>query len=84
MSSYEIEQVLLMLLEHIDIIPAEKVKEHFDVAVEVMRSIHLNDVPFIADALAIKADRIWSFDEHFKKQTTVRVFSTRNLSNLNL
>lgn len=84
MSSSEIEQVILMLLEHIEIIPAEKVKEYFDEAVEIMRLIHLNDAPFIAGALAIKADGIWSFDEHFKKQMKVRLLSTRNLLDLNI
>ena len=38
-----------------------------------------DDVAYIAVALAIKADGVWSYDPHFKQQESVKLFSTGEL-----
>ena len=40
------------------------------------------DVPFIAAAISQKAHGIWSDDRHFKKQTKIKIFSTREMLEL--
>ena len=39
----------------------------------------MEDVSFIALALSIDNDGIWSEDKHFKKQDRVKVFTTEEL-----
>jgi predicted nucleic acid-binding protein len=40
----------------------------------------INDAPFIALCLVIKADGIWSDDTHFQTQKQFTVFRTKNLA----
>jgi len=47
-------------------------------AKEIMDNIDKDDTPFIAAALAAKAD-IWSDDEHFQRQNKVKVWRTKDL-----
>jgi predicted nucleic acid-binding protein len=43
-----------------------------DDAKEIMDNIDPSDTPFIALALAVENDGIWSDDEHFNKQNRIR------------
>ncbi len=47
-----------------------------------MGNIDIEDVPFIATALAINANGIWSFDKHFSQQNQVKVITTDELINI--
>lgn len=47
-----------------------------------MIGIDINDSPFIAACLDINADGIWSFDRHFIKQKTIRVYTTKEIAGL--
>ena len=44
-----------------------------------MKDIDIKDCPFVATALAVDAEGIWSFDEHFKKQKEIKVFDIKDL-----
>ena len=45
-----------------------------------MDIIDSKDTPFIAAALALPADGIWTFDADFNKQKEVKTFSTKELA----
>ena len=58
-----------------DAIIQGKMKE----AKEIMDKVDKDDTPFIAAALATKAD-IWSDDKHFEKQNRIKIWKTKDLS----
>ena len=49
---------------------------------ELISVIDEKDVPFIALALSIKNDGIWTNDKHFKKQKKIKIFTTQDLIKL--
>jgi predicted nucleic acid-binding protein len=71
--------ILNYLLEKINLTDDEKIKSHMQRAEEIMKPIDIKDSPFIAACLAVGAGGIVSFDEHFKRQTTIKVFDVNEL-----
>lgn len=61
-----------------DIVVESKMKE----AERIMRTIDPDDTPFIALALAVENDGVWSDDRHFKQQSRIRVWKTKDLLTL--
>ena len=78
----EFKEVLDLLLENIEIIPEQKIKNKLKDAKNVMKDIDIKDSIFIATALSIESDGIWSFDNHFKKQNKIKVYDTKVLIKL--
>ena len=68
--------ILTTLLEKIDLVPFNGFKHEFSKAVDIMRDIDITDSAFIAVALALEADGVWTEDKDFLKQNAVRLFST--------
>jgi len=58
-----------------DMVIKSKIKE----AARIMGKIDPDDTPFVAAALASKAD-IWSDDAHFQKQHRIKVYKTIDLA----
>jgi predicted nucleic acid-binding protein len=56
-----------------------KYKPFREKALKIMESIDKKDAPFIALALSIPVDGIWSDDKHFKQQKTIKIFTTKDL-----
>ena len=57
---------------------------NIDVSIESLNSwvrynLDINDTPFIALSLAIKADGIWTEDKAIFKQSVIKVYSTKDL-----
>lgn len=75
----EFDLLLMLLLESIILIQTEKIKEHMEEAERIMSEIDVKDSSFIALAMYIGADGIWSFDKHFQKQEKIRIFNTRDI-----
>jgi len=48
-------------------------------AEEIVGSIDRDDVPFVAAALSIRCDGIWSDDKDLKRQKKVKVWSSREI-----
>jgi len=44
-----------------------------------MHEIDADDAPFLAAALSIRCDGIWTEDPHFLKQTATKVWRTKDL-----
>lgn len=60
-------------------IPEDATLTEWDRAAAAMAGIDENDVPYVAAALAIPCDGIWSDDADMKKQTVVRCWTTKEL-----
>ena len=78
----EFDEILSFLLSKLRIVKDDEIKPFKEQAKEIMDLIDKDDTPVIAVALAINADGIWSFDEHFKRQNRIRVFDTNEIFEL--
>ena len=74
--------VLTRILEKAVIIPFNKYKKNLSEGIKIIGSVDENDVPFIATALSIKNDGIWTNDKHFKYQGVIKIVSTSDMINL--
>ncbi len=74
----EFKKLMNFLLEKIKIVEKEEIKLFMKQAETIMKYIDINDSSFIATALAINADGIWSLDNDFKRQKIIRVFDTKD------
>lgn len=73
----EFEILLSLILENIKIISEENYKIYFDEAGNLIEDI--DDIPFVAVYLSLKADGIWSDDSHFINKNNLRVFRTKEM-----
>lgn len=48
----------------------------------IIGEIDRDDVPYVAAALAINADGLWSYDKHLAKQSAVKIVSIKDLISL--
>jgi predicted nucleic acid-binding protein len=81
-SKEELKSLMNYILKNINVIPRKQFIEHMQRAEQIMANIDLNDSPFIACALAINSDGIWSFDKHFLRQNLIKVLTIADLFNL--
>lgn len=74
----EFDMLMDKLTEKIVLISDPKIFPYIDTAKKVMGHIDPKDIPFIAAALAARAD-IWSDDKHFEKQNKIKIWKTKDL-----
>jgi predicted nucleic acid-binding protein len=79
LSKGEIDIVLSVLLENITIIPSSEVKPYLIKADKLIGHIDPLDIPFVALALSIENDGIWSNDKHFEHLKGFKVWKTSSL-----
>ena len=72
----EFNKLLALILKKIIIVPSEVLEPYRQEAYELMNDIDVNDVLFVACALAYKGSVIWSNDSHLKKQSRIKVINT--------
>lgn len=82
LSAGSFDTMLASVTSAISVITEEEVKRHMAKADEIMKDIDPDDAPFIACALAAKADAIWTHDKHFHEQGLIPVISTKDLLDL--
>ena len=75
----EIDILLNSLLENISIVPAQTIRPYLRKAERIIGDIDPGDVPFVALALAVENDGIWSNDKHFKAMKQFKVLKTSEL-----
>ena len=75
----EFKTMMNLLLEKIRIIPKSNISEFMIKAERIMSNIDIKDSSFIASALSINADGIWTFDKHFQQQKIIKVFNIEDL-----
>lgn len=75
----EFERLFYLLLENIKLVPKIYIRSYMKKAEKIMKKIDIKDSSFIATCLAINAEGILSFDNHFKQQNEVKVFDMKEL-----
>jgi predicted nucleic acid-binding protein len=73
------EAVLNMLVERVSILSHDDIQKHIGEARGIIGKIDPDDATFIACALAVKNDGIWTEDRDFSRQSKIRVWSTKEL-----
>ncbi len=73
------DALLGTLYNKINLVTDELIQPYLEEARKIMETIDPNDVQFIAAALAISCDGIWSDDKHFQKQHRIQVWTTKEL-----
>lgn len=76
------KKVLEILSNYIYIFDAEFYIDYLSDAGRIISKIDENDIPYIALALAINNDGIWTNDEHFQKQNKIKVWKTKEIIKL--
>jgi len=71
----------LLREKHTKIVKKEVYKDKTSVAEEVMKEIDRTDSPFLALALVLNCS-IWSNDGHFKHQSLINVYTTKEILEL--
>ena len=61
------------ILNKVNLVPYNKIKSNFKQAKEIFENIDKDDVIFIALALSIENDGIWTDDSDFEKQNTIKI-----------
>ncbi len=82
LSEESIKNLLNIILENLHLVPIDEYVGKMDEGMEIIGKIDEKDVQFIALALAIKNDGIWSNDKHFGKQVKIPVYKTIDIIDL--
>lgn len=80
--SEEFNTLLQKLLQQVLIIPNETILPYKEKAKEIVKNIDLNDIQFVACALAIPDSIIWSEDKKLKLIKEVIVYNTSEITSL--
>ena len=75
----DIKKLINLFIENLNIVPFKEYEDQIKKATEIIGKIDAKDVPFVAVALAVKNDGIWSNDKHFQKQSVIKIFTTEDL-----
>ena len=73
------DSLLGIILEKVIIVPDKEICSYKKEAFEIIKDIDINDVTFIATALAYPGSIIWSNDRHLKKQSRIKVVNTTEM-----
>jgi predicted nucleic acid-binding protein len=70
------EEMLTLPSKNLLVVPEEEIRFHLSAAEEAMDPVDKRDAPYLATAMAVPCDGIWSDDPHFDEQTIVPVRTT--------
>ena len=82
LSESKFDTIYELLIDRINVLPKSDIMDHIDEAKEIIGDIDRDDVTFIALALAIPNNGIWTEDKHFKKQNKIKIWSTKEILDL--
>jgi predicted nucleic acid-binding protein len=74
-----IELLIDIIMTNINVVPIDEYKKDIPEAYKIMKDIDENDTAFLAVALYLKVDGIWSNDPDFLKQDKIKTFTTKDL-----
>lgn len=77
-----LNNLLSLILNNLYVVDDSIFQDKFEEAQGIMDKIDPDDTPFIALALAISNDGIWSDDRHFQSQKRIPVWKTPELLKL--
>jgi predicted nucleic acid-binding protein len=75
----EVDLLLRILLESVTVVPFEKIAPFIEEADELIGANGPDDVPFVALALAVENDGIWSNDRAFGNLQGITVWRTADM-----
>lgn len=75
----EIDLLRSLLLESVTVVTAEKIEPHMKTAEALIGNIDPGDVPFVALALAVENDGIWSNDRAFERLSGIKLWKTSDI-----
>jgi predicted nucleic acid-binding protein len=75
----EIDLLLSLLLESVTVVPAKRILPHLMAADALIGDIDKDDVPFVALALAVENDGIWSNDRAFENLPGIKLWKTPDI-----
>ncbi len=75
----EFNSIFSILFKSIKLISQPEYSNSIAEASELISDIDKKDVPFIALALAIENDGIWSDDKHLEKQSKIKIWKTMEI-----
>ena len=78
----DFERLFDLVSENINILEKEKYEKHLEEADKIIGHVHKGDVPFVALALAITNDGIWTDDKDFERQNRIKIWKTKDILNL--
>ena len=78
----ELQEAIDLVMNRIEIIEDAAVKSKLSEAKEIMNNIDPDDAKYVALALAVENDGIWSDDNHFTKQSKISIWKSRDIVNL--
>ncbi len=82
MDREDFSALLKLILQKVIVIPNKELAPYKKEALEIMKYLDINDVIFIACALAYPGSMVWSDDKALKKQTKVRIANTSEMLKL--
>jgi predicted nucleic acid-binding protein len=75
----EAREMVERLMPYFVVVPKEIVASRLAEAEGIMKEIDPRDAPYLATALAVPCDGVWSDDAHFKRQERVPCWTTAEL-----
>lgn len=75
----DLDLLLNLLLESITIVPQDRITPHIKAAEALIGAIDLDDVPFVALALAEENHGIWSNDQAFDQLPGIKCWTTADI-----
>ncbi|MEK6873213.1 MAG: PIN domain-containing protein [Nanoarchaeota archaeon] len=84
LSKEEFEILFSLITEKISVVEKDKYVLNMEKAEEIIGSFDKDDAPYIALALSLTNDGVWSDDFHFKKQNLIKIFTTTEIINYTL
>ena len=72
----EVDLLMSLLLESVTVVPAKRILPHLKAAEALIGAIDKDDVPFVALALAMENDGIWSNDRAFENLPEIKLWKT--------
>jgi predicted nucleic acid-binding protein len=79
LSEEDFGTLLNFILEKVTIVKQEGYKSKLEQTKEIMRNVDIEDANYIALALSMENDGIWSDDAHFGKQDKIKIWKTKDI-----
>lgn len=79
LESDDFDKLFHTILDKINLIPYSRIKSKIKQAKEIFEDIDKDDVIFIALALSIENEGIWTDDTDFNKQDKIKIWKTENV-----
>ncbi len=82
MNHEDFNNLFQLILRKVIIVPNEVLYPYKTEALKIVKDIDLDDVLFIACALAYPESILWSEDKKLKKQIKVKIFNTQEIKSI--